>query len=103
MWAVGSAGSQALIEHYDGTCWNIVSSPKLKQRGALNAVTAISTNNVWAVGLRDDFSGDLVEHWDGTSWTLLTTPGGVSGMDGETALSDETVVIVSSSGAILEN
>jgi hypothetical protein len=102
-WAVGTRNSQPLIEHWDGTSWSIVSSPKLKQGGALISVTAIAPNNVWAVGFRDDFSGDLVEHWDGSSWTLLTTPNGVSGMNGVAALSDGTVVIVSSSGAILEN
>src|SRR5262249_5938891 len=72
VWAVGaqdisSTGTaQPLIEHWDGTSWSVVSSPKLKQDGALNAVTAISTNNVWAVGFFDNFQGDLVEHWDGT-------------------------------------
>jgi hypothetical protein len=48
-------------------------------------------------------SRTLFEHWDGTSWSIITNPSGVFGMDGVTALSDGTVVIVSSSGAILEN
>ena len=74
MWAVGSTGSQSLIEHWDGTSWNVVSSPKLSKGGSLTAVTAISTNDVWAVGLRDDFSGDLVEHWDRTSWSVVSSP-----------------------------
>ena len=37
-------------------------------------MTAISTNNVWAVGFCDNFSGDLVEHWDGTSWSVVSSP-----------------------------
>jgi hypothetical protein len=80
VWAVGakdisSTGfAQPLIEHWDGTSWSVVSSPKLKQDGVLNAVTAISTNNVWAVGFFDNFSGDLVEHWDGTSWSVVSSP-----------------------------
>jgi hypothetical protein len=38
----------------------------------LNAVTAISANNVWAVG----FSGghNLIEHFDGTSWSIVSNP-----------------------------
>ena len=44
----------------------------------------------------------LIEHWDGTSWSIITTSG-VSGLRRVTAISDGTVVIVSSSGAILEN
>jgi hypothetical protein len=80
VWAVGakdisSTGSaQPLIEHWDGTSWSVVSSPKLKQGGALEAVTAIATNNVWAVGLFDDLSQALVEHWDGTSWSVVSSP-----------------------------
>jgi hypothetical protein len=80
VWAVGakdisSTGfAQPLIEHWDGTSWSVVSSPKLKQDGVLNAVTAISTNNVWAVGFFDNFSGDLVEHWNGTSWSVVSSP-----------------------------
>jgi hypothetical protein len=74
VWAVGSTGSQTLIEHWNGTSWSVVSSPKLSQGGALTAVTAITSNNVWAVGFRDDFTGDVVEHWDGTSWSIVSSP-----------------------------
>jgi hypothetical protein len=80
VWAVGaqdisSTGfAEPLIEHWDGTSWSVVPSPKLKQDGVLNAVTAISTNNVWAVGFFDNFSGNLVEHWDGTSWSVVSSP-----------------------------
>jgi hypothetical protein len=148
VWAVGSktvsATSNTLIEHWDGTSWSVVPSPTPSGGGLLLAVTAISTTDVWAVGIQSQFSGDVVEHWDGTSWSLvsspaftgasdilrgiaavsaksifavgsaiehwnghkwslLTTPSGVSGMDGVTALSDGTVVIVTSGGAIIEN
>ena len=67
-------GSQPLIEHWDGTSWSVVSSPNLTQGGFLSAVTAISTNNVWAVGEDDNLSVDLVEHWDGTSWSVVSSP-----------------------------
>ena len=62
----------------------------------LLGIAAVSANSIFAVG-------SAIEHWDGTSWSILTTPSGVFGMDGVTALSDGTVVIVSSGGAILEN
>ena len=92
VWAVGaqdisSTGfAQPLIEHWDGTSWSVVSSPKLKQDGALEAVTAISTNNVWAVGLLDDLSAALVEHWDGTSWSVVSSPA-FTGIQEVTAIS----------------
>jgi hypothetical protein len=56
------------------------------------------------VGDSNNLSVDLVEHWDGTTWRIVSgMPNGVSGLDGVSALSDGTVVVVSSSGAINEN
>jgi hypothetical protein len=67
-----------LIEHWDGTSWSVVSSPKLSQGGTLSGVAAISTNDVWAVGNVLDSSGavvaELAEHWDGTSWSVVSSP-----------------------------
>jgi hypothetical protein len=80
VWAVGAQNisstgmADPLFEHWDGTSWSVVSSPKIKQGAVINEVTAISSNNVWAAGFRDDFSGDLVEHWDGTSWSIVSSP-----------------------------
>src|SRR5262249_8996815 len=65
---------EPLIEHWDGTSWSVVSSPNLPQGGSLSGVTAISTNNVWAVGRSDNFSVDVVEHWDGASWSVVSSP-----------------------------
>src|SRR6516162_803462 len=94
VWAVGAQNisstgfAQPLIEHWDGTSWSVVSSPKLKQDGALEAVTAISKNNVWPVGLLDDLSAALVEHWDGTSWSVVSSPAfSGSGIQQVTAIS----------------
>ena len=46
---------------------------------SLNAVAALSSTDVWAVGQWQRFSGTdyshaLVEHWDGTSWAVMQTP-----------------------------
>jgi hypothetical protein len=54
-------------------------------------------------GRRDAHNGPFIEHRNGRSWRLVNTPSGVADLSGVTALSDGTVVIVSSSGAILEN
>ena len=44
----------------------------------LNAVAAISANNVWAVGYFTDDSTNvqqtLTAHWDGTGWTQVPSP-----------------------------
>ncbi|HEY6541346.1 MAG TPA: hypothetical protein VIZ18_10430 [Ktedonobacteraceae bacterium] len=82
-WAVGSAGNQAsgaqtLIEHWNGTNWQIVTSPSPGSfYNILYGVTAISASNVWAVGFDAGNSGatqTLVEHWNGTSWSAVTSP-----------------------------
>ncbi len=88
IWAVGysegSAGGAVdvpLIEHYDGNSWSIVQSAYAKgsQYNALYSVTAISTDDVWAVGYENENTqgqngSALAEHWDGSQWTLTSSP-----------------------------
>ncbi len=81
-WAVGYTGSgfgpfQTVTEHWDGTQWSIVPSPNPGASGGqLNGVTAISANDVWAVGFYVDGNGEitLTLHWDGTQWTEVISP-----------------------------
>ncbi|MGI8588139.1 MAG: FG-GAP-like repeat-containing protein [Chloroflexia bacterium] len=84
VWAVGfyypspGGGAQTLVEHWDGTAWTIVPSPSLSTNAnVLLGVTALASNNAWAVGLSSDAGGTertLIEHWDGTSWTIVPSP-----------------------------
>ena len=84
VWAVGtswSAGYFTLVEHWNGSTWTTVSSPNQGAGGGgfasnqLFSVAALSSTDVWAVGL---FAGtnfqSLAEHWDGGSWSLVATP-----------------------------
>ncbi|HEV3312181.1 MAG TPA: hypothetical protein VG815_16850, partial [Chloroflexota bacterium] len=43
------------------------------QNGALNAVTAISPGDAWAVG-SNEFGSAAVEHWNGHGWTIVAAP-----------------------------
>lgn len=81
IWAVGSTRGGGrhppilpLIEHFDGTNWNIVASPA----GTLGpvSVTALTPTDAWLVGDGNVNSGSspIVEHWDGTQWSLVTVP-----------------------------
>jgi hypothetical protein len=78
-WAVGNyyTGSEfdTLVEHWDGTSWSQVPSPSPGGAGGsyLNGVSALATNDVWAVGETHD--GTLIEHWDGNSWSVVPSPG----------------------------
>jgi hypothetical protein len=76
-----------LIEHWNGSSWSVVSSPTATVENThLNAVAAISSNDVWAVG---GSSGNvLVEHWDGTKWRVVSSP--VFGSGEATAISADS-------------
>ena len=79
VWAVGNyfnpgGNNLALIEHWDGTSWSVVSNSSPAESQLLG-VTAVSATDVWAVG---DYGlgtgGTLIEHWDGTSWSVVASP-----------------------------
>jgi hypothetical protein len=91
-WAVGyhyvnglvSPVYQTLIEHWNGTSWNIVTSPNTSpaQANVLFSTTCASASDCWAVGYY--VSGEagvvnaafqtLIERWDGTSWSIVASP-----------------------------
>jgi hypothetical protein len=95
-WAVGRysdaespAPESTLAEHWNGTAWKVVTTPNApdsvdgvsQNRGnRLNAVTAISGSDIWAVGAHGTFTDDavipntLVEHWNGTAWKIIYSP-----------------------------
>jgi WD40 repeat protein len=70
--------------------WTIVDSPNVDDQNNLNAVSALSANDVWAVGTHnkgptkvgtaetDPFvtgkTQTLVEHWNGKQWTVIPSP-----------------------------
>ncbi len=82
VWAVGFSlndalgRNQTLIEHWDGTSWNIVASPNLgSDPNYLGDVTAVSANDVWASGNTENgltqIGQPILEHWDGQTWSLV--------------------------------
>src|SRR3954464_14778657 len=78
VWAVGGYGNlttqaQQLVQHWDGQNWTMVPTPSLPTTyNELQAISAVSANDVWAVGGGD--GQGLVEHWDGTSWVVVPNP-----------------------------
>jgi hypothetical protein len=104
IWAVGvqtnaSGYDQLLAEHWNGTSWSVVPTPnRTVFHNDFNAVAAISTNDVWAVG---DFWSDAVpsvintimQHWDGATWTNFTMiqPSASSYLFGVTAIATNNV------------
>jgi hypothetical protein len=100
VWAVGQRygdpnpyGDTTLTMHYDGTAWSEVPSPNPltnneNDQNWLTSVSAVSANNVWAVGRYGDHDGGpldetLIEHWNGSEWSVVKSPspGGSSADD----------------------
>lgn len=87
VWTVGWARDpggppyvkRTLIQHFDGSTWNIVPSPNPNNdvQSVLYSVSGKSPNNVWAVGSSHNGSlpsRTLIEHWDGTRWRIVQSP-----------------------------
>jgi hypothetical protein len=113
VWAVGdyitNTGTigtyRNLIEHWDGTEWRVVPSPNVGlHHNSLWDVAAVSSNDVWAVGLYiDDVTGDqqtLTLHWDGVEWSHVPSPspGYNNSLEGVAAISSDDVWAVGGRG-----
>jgi hypothetical protein len=73
VWAVGANG---LIEHYDGSAWQIVSLSRLPEPLAVSTLTGVAARgpaDVWVVGTT---SADraVTLHWDGYRWASVPGP-----------------------------
>ncbi|HYP18655.1 MAG TPA: hypothetical protein VEY08_01175, partial [Chloroflexia bacterium] len=82
IWAVGEYASSTLTQHWNGSQWTVVSSPNPDQfANRLRAVSAVSSNDVWAVGIdRTDVAAgtwpddSLIIHWNGSAWEHVCCP-----------------------------
>ncbi len=120
IWTVGQRynpqdpfGDFTFTMHYDGIGWSHVRSPSPLQKHTedqnwLTSVTAVATDDVWAVGRTGDhdwgiLDQTLVEHWDGGRWRVVRSPdpGGVGEDDilwGVAAIGSDDVWAVGSYG-----
>lgn len=65
-----------IARHFDGTAWRDMPLPDLPgDLWYLNAVQAVSADDVWAAGYDGDSGRPLLMHHDGTSWRKVTAPG----------------------------
>lgn len=89
VWAVGQfshdgSGDYTYATHFDGTGWSHVPTPSPLNKHNIDqnwlvSVTALTTDDVWAVGVvRDPDFGyldrTLTEHWDGKKWSVISSP-----------------------------
>ena len=83
LWVVGyarrpSMAGEVLVEHFDGATWTVATVPNVSTNSeGLIAVDAFSTDDVWAVGWRFDFSlyeQPLVLRRTGGTWAEVPAP-----------------------------
>lgn len=85
VWIVGDGFNSTLTAHWNGVVWAVIPSP-IPSPGTssgnpyqLYSVSAVSSNDVWAVGLNHAVSThrteqSLIEHWNGSAWSIVTSP-----------------------------
>lgn len=81
VWAVGTYQSTGdgrgithpLAMHYDGTSWTSTPVPETAVGAYLRSVTALASNDVWAVGSKNGYSMPVAYHWNGTVWSEVPT------------------------------
>ncbi len=73
IYAVGEAGSQPLVAHWNGGEWTTVANPAIAN-SKLNGISVVSGNNIWAVGTSASGSQTLIMHYDGVAWTQVASP-----------------------------
>jgi hypothetical protein len=106
VWAVGIhlAGNseRALVEHWDGMRWRVAGVPQPATFHVdLNAVTAVSATDVWAVGgtvSRRAHLRTVIEHWNGRAWAVVAAPQRPHGRDSLSAVSASAATDVWAAG-----
>lgn len=124
VWATGYYWGAGRVEytltmHFNGHSWRTVSSPSPitgfdGDQNWLTSVTAVASNDVWAVGFdrgatspNSAVAGQtLIEHWNGTRWSVVSapSPSSVNGnaLWGVTALRADDVWAVGSVDGVLD-
>jgi hypothetical protein len=84
-------GHRALIEHFDGAAWHLTTIPGAPEY--LNAVAAVSPDDVWVVGDDPSYvSAPVIEHFNGMNWSTVAQSVQSDGtLDAITALSPDDV------------
>ncbi len=93
IWAVGKVsaaggglGTSIVAEHWNGSKWTVIQvaqpMPGPDVANAFEAIAAIQSNDVWAVGTTgaDYGPSPLIEHWDGVAWSVI--PSQMPGYEG---------------------
>ena len=75
VWVAGSVGNGPVLEHFNGTSWQLVKLPSSFSSYGLNAITARSDSDIWVFSNTGSPGVPLLlAHFNGTSWTTSPSP-----------------------------
>jgi len=94
-WKAASAVASPTNQH-KSSCrtWTVVISPNPgSSTNFLNAVAAVRTGNVWAVGSYGDGNGSfpLIEHWSKSHWRVVSSPNIAGSLSGVAAIAANNI------------
>jgi hypothetical protein len=78
-YASASTGISTVAEHWNGTKWALVPTPKIAgvTKAELNGVSCANASSCIAVGYYNNTAATtlvLAERWNGTKWAVMSTP-----------------------------
>jgi hypothetical protein len=109
IWAAGWAIDESsdsivlLFEHWNGRHWTLAPSPSpVGTFQFATAISAVATNDVWAVGYDDTRSPrtTLAAHWNGSRWSIAPTPNRRDGSPPDNQLENVTAISATDAWAV---
>lgn len=112
VWAVGQQFGAAgqtppppVAYHWNGSAWSLLSTPSLGVNASLQAVSASSATDAWAVGYSFPVGSNrraaLYEHWNGSAWSVVSGPSqGIIGLRGVADLSATSAYAVGTGSGV---
>jgi hypothetical protein len=97
IWAAAAVGKHnpPSIENWNGSQWSTVSLPTGE---TLHGLSAVSADDVWAVG-----NDGVILNWNGTQWSQVANPsGGTENLAAVDALSASDAWVISYDGTLTE-
>ena len=96
VWAVGSyvepngPRQAAAAMHWDGSTWQLAPVPEPGDyANELRGISALNSNDIWAVGETQSPAHPFIIHWDGQAWSQVPD-GGSNSTDGFRAVAART-------------
>ena len=75
VWVGGTNGTGPLLEHFNGTSWQVMTTPSSFAGAGVFAIAARSDSDVWIFSVHNPLTqAVLLANWNGSSWTTSPSP-----------------------------